>query len=74
MSDDAITVSVKQYAGIVQLSREMAMDCGILPDDRPPIVLTRRERFRRWRQDRVWRARVHLASWIAGFDVEDDRW
>lgn len=64
-------VNVTKIAYTLPISREMAMDYGLIADDRPPYVPTRRERFRWWRQARARRARMKLASWIAGFDVED---
>lgn len=69
---DLPLVNVRKIGHMVQISRDLAMDYGLIPDDRPaPPPPTRRQRFRWWRQDRLRRVRMQLASWIAGFDVED---
>lgn len=40
----------------------------------PPRILTRNEKIKRWAQRRIDRRRVQVASWVAGFDVSEDRW
>lgn len=52
---------------------EMLMDCGVIPDTRPPLPPpTRRVRFRWWRS----RQRERLAYWlfrrVAGFGVPEE--
>lgn len=57
-----------KWGGTVPLSVEM------LYRQRPPLPpLTRRQKLRWALQERVHRLRMQLASWVAGFDVEDDR-
>ena len=40
--------------------------------EQPP--LTRRQRYVRRFRNRVYRSRMRLASWVAGFDVEVSQW
>jgi hypothetical protein len=62
---------VKKIAYTIPISTEMAMDCGLIPDTREPVKISRRRQWR-WRfGDWRWRRRMRLASWVAGFDVEN---
>lgn len=63
--------SVTKVSHTVPISEGMAMDYGLIPDTRPPVVISRRTRFRWWRQDKARSTRMGLASFIAGFDVEN---
>lgn len=56
----------------IEVSEDLLMDCGVIPDTRPPRKPpTRRERFRWWRAA----ARERAACWayrrIAGYDVPE---
>lgn len=56
----------------MSVSTDMAMDYGLIPDTRPPRPLPSRWQRLRWTwRDKRQSARMRLASWIAGFDVED---
>ena len=69
MSEDPI---VQKIGHMIPISTEMAMLCGLIPDTRPPAPPpSRRTRFRWWRQDLVRTSRMRLASWIAGFNVDE---
>jgi hypothetical protein len=73
-ADDALReLQVTKHATYVQMSDEMAMEYGLIPDTRPPVVLTRRQRWRYARQEWTRRTRlrvgVALGSWIAGEDL-----
>lgn len=64
---------VQKIGTVVQLSNELAMEYGLIPDTRPPVVITRRDRFRWWRQDKTRRLRLRVGEWVAGqrFSEED---
>jgi hypothetical protein len=66
---DAPNFDVKTYPGFVQVSEEMLMDCGVIPDTRPPTVVPWRSRLR-WRWQ-AWRERTGrtVGTWIAGTDI-----
>jgi hypothetical protein len=40
----------------------------------PVRPLTRQEKIKRWAQARLNRRRIKVASWVAGFDVDEDHW
>lgn len=54
----------------VPISREMAMEYGLIPDTREPVVTPRRVRAKWWIGDRVRKARHAVGFWIAGVDPE----
>jgi hypothetical protein len=60
---------VDKYATYIPVSNEQLMDCGIIPDTRPKP--SKWQTFK-WRvRELPWRARVRLASWIVGYDIEN---
>lgn len=63
---------------ILPVSEEMLMDCGVIPDTRPRPVLTRRQRFARWRRRKTEGARMAVAGrtyrLISGEDVPEPEW
>lgn len=65
---------VKYYAAHIPVSNELLMDYGLLPDTRPPTVYTRRQHLRWAAQARVRRIRLRLGSWVAGEDLDPDRY
>jgi hypothetical protein len=66
--------SVKYYAAQIPVSNEWLMDEGLIPDTRPPVVYTRRQRLRWAAQARVRALRLIVGSWIAGEDLDPDRY
>ena len=58
--------TIRKVAMEVPLSTEMAMDYGLIPDTRPPVIISRRTRFRWWRQTQVSLVRTTLGEWVAG--------
>ena len=69
--DDTVKFSMS-----IPVSTELAMALGALPDyqvPRPPYVPTRRERIAQWWSGDVYYWRIRTASFIAGFDVEEER-
>jgi hypothetical protein len=67
-----------QVTGYITVSNEMLMDCGVIPDTRPRPVLTRRERFARWRREKAASARMAVAGrayrLISGEDVPEQEY
>lgn len=70
---------VEMVTGYLPVPDEMLMDCGVIPDTRPKPVLTRRQRFARWRRHKTESTRLALAGrayrLISGEDVpEPEEW
>lgn len=65
-------LEVQKYATYMQVSNEEAMNLGLIPDTRPPVVYTRRQRLRWAMQERVHRLRLRVGSWVAGQDLDSD--
>lgn len=63
--------NVTKYASYIQVSDELLMDHGLIPDTRPVFVPTRRTRLRRWASQNVTSFRFRLGSWIAGVDLRE---
>lgn len=62
-------------AASMMISKEQAMDYGLIPDTRPPVHISWRSRMS-WRIS-DWRERVgrKVGGWIAGVDLsERDDW
>lgn len=72
-------IQVTKHAAYVQMPDETAMDYGLIPDTRPPMVLTRRQRWRyarqEWTRKTRWRVGVAVGSWITGVQLgEEEDW
>ncbi len=71
-------LKVRTIATLIPVSTEDAMDLGLIPDTRPPVVYTRRQRLRWAMQERVHRIRLRVGlrvgSWLAGQDLDPDAW
>jgi len=68
MGDEAI--SVVKSTSYVQVSDEVLMDAGLIPDTRPPLPWRTRLRYR-WKAA-VHRARTRLGEIVAGRRFDDD--
>jgi hypothetical protein len=70
---DAPFLTVKRMGYTLPITNEVLMDEGVIPDTRPKIDLTRRQKLQRarWRLEaRIDRWRLRLGSWIAGIDLD----
>lgn len=67
-------IEVKKIAAYFPMSNELAMEYGLIPDTRPPVVIPWRRRVRWAAQARVRRARLRVGSWVAGEDLDPDRY
>ncbi len=67
---------VNKIGSYMPISDELAMEYGLIPDTRPPVVVTRRDRLRqrvRWAVARLRRRLgIRVGSWIAGEDLNSD--
>ena len=72
MTWDDREITVIKMGGYMPISEELAMEYGLIPDTRPPVVITRRQRIRwairRW----VSNTRLRIGSWIAGVELRDE--
>jgi len=71
--DEEPQVAVQKFAAYIQVSEELAMDYGLIPDTRPPPPPVPWRRRLRWR---VFELRERFARWafrrIAGYDMPED--
>lgn len=67
-------LKVQKYASYFPVSEDLAMEYGLIPDTREPVVYSKRERFSWFIARHVERFRLKLGSWIAGIDLRDDDW
>ncbi|MEU8199530.1 hypothetical protein AB0C10_37675 [Microbispora amethystogenes] len=77
MSDqEESELTVNKIGTRMPISDELAMEYGLIPDTRPPVVITRRERIRRRVRWAVagFRRRlgIRVGSWIANEDLDPD--
>lgn len=66
---------ITEVTAFIPISTDLAMDCGLIPDTRPPYVarpLSRRMRFRFWRARARTKLAVRFCRWLAGCDLHDD--
>lgn len=76
MPDDNPELIVNKVGAYMPISDELAMEYGLIPDTRPPVVIPLRERLSR----RVcWaiagfrrRLGIRIGSWIANEDLDPD--
>jgi hypothetical protein len=61
-------ITVIKMGGYMPISDELAMEYGLIPDTRPPVVIPRRQRIR----NRVDELRLRLGSWVAGVELRDE--
>lgn len=69
---DDVEITVHKHVMHVPYSTDYLMDEGLIPDTRPPVVITRRDRIRWASQDRIHRLRLRVGSWIAGESLDRD--
>jgi hypothetical protein len=63
---------VTKYASLIPISEELLVDSlPFIGPERPPIVLTRRQKIRIWMSQTVSDIRLRVGSKIAGVDLED---
>lgn len=55
---NGVDVSFEKLGYTISISRDTAMDYGLIPDDRPPVKIPRRTRWRWWWQ--AHRPRLHF--------------
>lgn len=61
---------IRKIGHWMPISTEQAMDYGLIPDTRSPVVISWRTRWR-WRiSDAIHGARRAVGFWIAGVDPE----
>lgn len=75
---DDVAVTATKMTACITVSNDLLMDWGVIPDTRPRPVITRRERFRRWRHGKISGARFAVAGrayrLISGEDVPEPEW
>ncbi len=69
-NDDELIVN--KIGSYMPISDELAMEYGLIPDTRPPIVITRRTRIRLAIAGFRRRVGIRVGSWIAAEDLDPD--
>lgn len=67
-------INVQKWGAFLPFSEEMLMDHGLIEDTRPVYVPSRWQRVKNARAAWSHSVRMKIASWIAGFDVEEEHW
>ena len=71
MPEPALTA--RETGMIIPISHEQLMDCGLIPDTRPPLHIPWRRRLRWAIHERIRQTRLHVGSWIAGEPLDPDQ-